>query len=93
VKVKKQGINPRTWEMDVICPNCKSDLTIGCNDFEGVCITIKDSFLFTTTSEKYIIKCCECGQSIKISKNKLPSIIRKEVCNNSEPYSISMTFF
>ena len=90
MKVKKEGINPNTWEMDVICPDCKAELTICCDDFQRERIKIVDHFFFTTISRKYIIKCSECKKDILISSRKVPSIIREKLENAPGKYIITM---
>lgn len=88
MKVKKQGINSSTWEMDVSCPYCKAELTICCDDFQREDITIADLILFTSISRKFIIECSECGEEIEIPARKVPSIIKEALDKEYEHHYI-----
>jgi len=44
MEVKKEGITPSTWKMDMVCPNCKAELSVGYKDM-GITTVTKNRIL------------------------------------------------
>ena len=74
MEIKKQGIDPETWRIDRICPNCKTKLSIGYKD-----IHMYATRRFFRPKLCFEVKCCTCEKCISLSEAKIPSIIRQSI--------------
>lgn len=91
MEVKKEGIKPGTWRMDVACPNCKAELSVGVEDM-GLQIITKDRILYTKQIVHFTVRCCECKKKILIKPVEIPLTIRKYLISNMDPLDFFFTF-
>jgi len=94
VEVKKEGIKPSTWRMDVICPNCKAELSVGYKDL-GIEVITKERILLPTKRIPYFtVRCSECRKKHHIKPVDIPLIIREAVMDemDSEVLFIKLYF-
>ena len=92
MKVKKNGMKPSTWRMDVNCNRCKATIEISYKDIEIV-REKKNTFW----AEKYILKCyiiCpECGEKIEIDERNIPFTIRRQIIEDMDVVQYLMLFY
>ena len=77
MKVTSEGISPNTWKTNIVCPTCNAELEINYSDLCYYKITTwwgKKKYGFNVT-------CCECDQTIEVSRC-VPSCIEKKFINN-----------
>lgn len=87
MEVKNKGIDPNTWRTDVICPTCKSELSVGYKD-----ISMFKIQKFFGPKLCFAIKCCECRQRIRLREG-VPYVIKQAILSEMDSLDMLINFF
>ena len=88
MEVKNKGIDPKTWRTDVVCPTCKAELSVGYKDIS----MFKIQKFFGGPKLCFAIKCCECGQGIRLREG-VPYIIKQAILSEMDTLEMFINFF
>ncbi len=92
MKIKKMGVNPKTWNKDVICPYCHTELEITVKDISIRTKPKRNFWGDKTFLTYYKVKCQNCKSKFNLDEEKLPGTIIDYLYDHRDPWNFLEDF-
>lgn len=93
MEVKRKGIKPSNWTLDMECPYCKALLSISVKDISIRTEPKRNFFGTKKCVTLFKVKCKECKHLIVLDKDELPEPITDYLYDHRDPDDFLFDFF